>query len=135
MRILYWVDVAVFFVLAGNVVARIHWSAVSVIGIAMAAARFVLWILARVQLGSSFAVTAQAKALVTAGLYAKFRHPVYLFGGVAFTGLFVAWNAKWAVPYVLFYCLFQWLRTRKEDAVLEQAYGEVFRQYKARTWF
>jgi hypothetical protein len=52
----------------------------------MAAAGFVLWILARVQLGSSFAVTAQAKALVTAGLYAKFRHPVYLFGGVAFTG-------------------------------------------------
>ena len=46
MRILYWVDVAVFFILAENVVTRIHWSVVSVIGIAMAAAGFVLWMLA-----------------------------------------------------------------------------------------
>ena len=43
MRILYWVDVAVFFVLAGNVLIRIHWSVVSVVGIAMVAAGFVLW--------------------------------------------------------------------------------------------
>jgi protein-S-isoprenylcysteine O-methyltransferase Ste14 len=47
----------------------------------------------------------------------------------------VAWNTKWALPYLLFYCLFQAPRIRKEDAVLEQAFGETFRRYKARTWF
>ena len=126
---------AAFLIFAGIVVTHIQLSPLHVTGIAMAGVGFLLWMLARVQLGKSFAVTAQAKGLVTRGLYARFRHPVYLFGGLAFTGLFVAWNAKLALPYLLFYCLFQHLRTRKEDAVLEREYGEMYRQYKERTWF
>jgi protein-S-isoprenylcysteine O-methyltransferase Ste14 len=41
----------------------------------------------------SFSVRAEAKALVTTGLYSKFRNPVHLFGRVAYTGLFIAWGA------------------------------------------
>lgn len=134
MRILHWIDVTAFLVFAGFVVTHMEWSPVHVIGLAFAAAGFVLWMVARVQLGRSFTVTAQAKGLVTHGLYAKFRYPVYLFGGIAFTGLFVAWNAMLAVPYLLFYCVMQGLRIRKEDAVLEKEFGEAYRQYKARTW-
>jgi protein-S-isoprenylcysteine O-methyltransferase Ste14 len=135
MRIIYWIDVTAFLVLAGFVTTHTHWSVIHIIGIALAAVGFVLWMLARVQLGKSFAITAQAKALVTHGLYAKFRHPVYVFAAVAFTGLVVAWNAKLAPFYLLLYCLMQGLRTRKEDAVLEQEFGEEYRRYKARTWF
>jgi protein-S-isoprenylcysteine O-methyltransferase Ste14 len=135
MRIIYWIDVTAFLVFAGFVTTHTQWSVIHIIGICMAAVGFVLWMLARVQLGKSFAITAQAKALVTHGLYAKFRHPVYVFAAVAFSGLVVAWNAKWAPLYLLLYSLTQGLRTRKEDAVLEQEFGEEYRRYKASTWF
>jgi protein-S-isoprenylcysteine O-methyltransferase Ste14 len=135
LRIVYWIDVTVFLIFAGFVTTHTQWSVIHIVGIAMAAVGFTLWILARVQLGKSFAITAQAKALVTRGLYAKFRHPVYVFAAVAFTGLIVAWNAKFAPFYLLAYCLMQAPRTRKEDAVLQQEFGEEYRQYKARTWF
>ena len=134
MRVLYWIDVTAFLIFAWIVLTHTQLSPLHVTGIAMAGVGFLLWMLARVQLGKSFAITAQAKGLVTSGLYARFRHPVYLFGGVAFTGLFLAWNAKLALPYLLFYCLFQSLRMWKEDAVLEKEYGEAYRQYKERTW-
>jgi protein-S-isoprenylcysteine O-methyltransferase Ste14 len=58
----------------------------------MAAVGFALWLTARIQLGKSFSVRARARALVTTGLYSKFRHPIYLFGGVAYAGLLIAWG-------------------------------------------
>jgi protein-S-isoprenylcysteine O-methyltransferase Ste14 len=91
--------------------------------------------LARVQLGKSFAVRAQAKTLVTAGLYSKFRHPIYLFGEIAYLGLFISWGKL--VPLLCFLLIYpvEILRARKEERVLEQALGEEYRRYKASTWF
>ena len=102
----------------------------------MAAVGFALWLTARIQLGQSFSVRARARALVTTGLYSKFRHPIYLFGGIAYAGLFIAWGELIPlVCFVLFYPIFQILRLRKEQSVMEQAFGEEYRRYKASTWF
>jgi len=117
------------------VISHGPWNTRRVIGISMAVIGFSLWMLARVQLGRSFAVRPQAKALVTAGLYSKFRHPIYLFGGIAYLGLFISWGKL--IPLLCFLLIYpvEILRARKEERVLEQAFGEEYRRYKASTWF
>ena len=133
--ILYWVDVTFFLVWAALLVEYgrrgLHFYA----GMALAAVAFVFWMTARFQLGRSFSVTAKAKDLVTTGLYAKIRSPIYLFGGLAFLGLSIAWGQPVGFIYVVASVPMQILRARKESAVLEQAFGEKYRVYKAGTWF
>jgi protein-S-isoprenylcysteine O-methyltransferase Ste14 len=97
----------------------------------VAIAGFALSILARVQLGHSFSIRSQARKLVTSGLYSKFRHPICLFRGIAFLGLFIALGKL--IPllcFVLIYFL-QILRARKEEKALEQAFRDEYRRYKA----
>jgi protein-S-isoprenylcysteine O-methyltransferase Ste14 len=91
---------------------------------------------ASVQLGKSFTVPAQARAIVTTGLYSKSRHPIYFFGELAIAGLFLAWSEL--IPVLAFFvlsCPTQIVRSRKEGAVLEKEFGEEYPQYKASTWF
>ena len=135
MKIHSWIDVCFFLGFAVFVVSQEPWSTRYLIGITMAVVGFGLWMLARVQLGRSFAVRAQAKTLVTTGLYSKFRHPIYLFGGIAYLGLFVSWGKL--IPLLCFLLIYsvQILRARKEEKVLEQAFGEEYRRHKANTWF
>ena len=111
------------------------WDARHLIGMGMAAAGFALWFVARLQLGKSFSVRPEARALITTGLYSKFRNPIYTFGGVAYLGLFIAWGS--VIPLVLFcivYPLYQSMRARRESTVLEKAFGEEYRRYKANHW-
>jgi protein-S-isoprenylcysteine O-methyltransferase Ste14 len=90
---------------------------------------------ARIQFGQSFAVGAYARSLVTRSLYAKFRHPIYHFGGLAFAGLFIAWGHLIGVLNIVLVIPVQILRIRKEETVLEQAFGEEYCRYRASTWF
>jgi protein-S-isoprenylcysteine O-methyltransferase Ste14 len=131
-----FIDAGYFLAIFVWVAWRVPVSPRYVIGLAIAAIAFVLWMVARQQLGKSFTVTAQAKALVTTGLYSKIRNPIYFFGGIAFVGVFLAWGNIYALSAVtLFYFAMQILRAKKESAVLEQAFGDEYRAYKARTWF
>jgi protein-S-isoprenylcysteine O-methyltransferase Ste14 len=112
------------------------WSVRSVLGMVIAFAGFGLWLIARVQLGKSFAVRAEAKALVTTGLYSRIRNPVYVFGGIAYLGLLIAWGYWPAiVVFLVVYTAKQLSRIRKEEKVLEAAFGDEYRRYKAKTWF
>jgi protein-S-isoprenylcysteine O-methyltransferase Ste14 len=131
-----FIDAGYFLAIFAWVAWRVPVSPRYVIGLAIGAIGFVLWMVARQQLGKSFTVTAQAKALVTTGLYSKIRNPIYFFGGIAFVGVFLAWGNIYALSAVtLFYFAMQILRARKESAVLEEAFGDEYRAYKARTWF
>ena len=136
MKWLLWFDLPLILGFAAAIVLYAWaWDARHVIGMAIAALGFALWLTARLQLGKSFAVRPQARALVTRGLYSKFRNPIYLFGGLAYGGLLIAWGK--VIPlvfFVLFYPLYQYLRVRKEAEVLEKAFGEEYRRYKASTW-
>ena len=135
MMFFRYVDVVILIVLTAFVISRRDYGARFWIGMAVAAAGVSLWTLARIQLGASFAITAQARRLVTAGLYAKFRNPIYLFGGIGYLGLLIALG-NWFV-LALFVVLYssQLRRVRKEEKVLESAFGEEYRRYKASTWF
>jgi protein-S-isoprenylcysteine O-methyltransferase Ste14 len=135
VKILYWTDICIFLAFAVYVVSHEPSSTRYLVGVGMAVAGFALSILARVQLGRSFSIRAQAKMLVTTGLYSKFRHPIYLFRGIAFLGLFIAWGKL--IPFLCFLLIYalQILRARKENKVLERAFGEEYRRYRAGTWF
>ena len=102
--------------------------------LALSAVCAILWFVARRQLGVAFSVRPEARELVTTGLYAKFRHPIYVFGTMAFLLVLLAlqgWSALviWAILIPV-----QILRARREEAVLAQAFGAEYAAYRSSTW-
>ena len=134
-RQLYFVDVISFLIGVVLVCRYVPASPRFYVGMSLVAISFLLWMVARIQLGASFTATAQARKLVTTGLYSKFRNPIYLFGQLSFLGLAIAWNRL--AGYIVFASIipFQMARAKAEQFVLEQAFGEEYRAYRARTWF
>ena len=111
------------------------WTALHTGGLVLLVAGFVLWTISRFQLGASFAVTAEARQLVTRGIYSKIRNPIYLFGSCVIAGVFLlAGRPMWLAVFALVIPLQIW-RARKEAAVLEAKFGEEYRAYRAATWF
>ncbi|HXW55568.1 MAG TPA: isoprenylcysteine carboxylmethyltransferase family protein [Candidatus Cybelea sp.] len=104
------------------------------IGIVLAIIGFLLWAVARIELGRSFSVRAKATQLVTRGIYSKIRNPVYVFGTVFIVGM-ILWAArpKWLLALVIIVPM-QVLRARKEAQVLEAKFGDAYRAYRAHTW-
>ena len=130
-----WFDVAATLVLVALAVRygpRTVWFHA---GLGLTAAAMPLWILARLQLGRSFSVTAQARQLVTHGLYAKLRNPIYFFGGLAYFGALVALQVWWLVLAWLALTPIQVVRVRREEKVLAEAFGAEYAAWRAKTWF
>ena len=111
------------------------WTLIRVLGLVLAVPAFVLWVTARIQLGSSFAVRAQAKELVTHGLYSKIRNPVYVFGTLFIAGFLPLIDKPiWLLVLAVVVPL-QIFRARKEAKVLEDKFGDAYRDYRRKTWF
>jgi protein-S-isoprenylcysteine O-methyltransferase Ste14 len=105
------------------------------LGVSFSVICALLWFLARWQLGDSFSVDAQARELVTHGLYSRLRHPIYVFGTFAFLFALLAlsgWRALAIWPFVL---LIQVGRARREERVLAAAFGPAYQEYREATWF
>jgi protein-S-isoprenylcysteine O-methyltransferase Ste14 len=135
---LHWIDIVVylaylaFFGLA--VVVGPH-SILSYVALCLSLACAVSWFVARWQLGDAFSVAPQAYHLVTRGLYSKIRHPIYVFGTLAFLFIVLAlqgWPALiiWAVVILI-----QAIRVRREERVLAETFGAEYTAYRSRTWF
>jgi protein-S-isoprenylcysteine O-methyltransferase Ste14 len=95
----------------------------------------ILWFVARRQLGVSFSVRPEAHQLVTTGFYAKLRHPIYVFGTMAFLLVLLAlqgWQALviWAILIPV-----QVIRARREEGVLAKAFGADYETHHRSTWF
>ena len=90
---------------------------------------------ARVQLGRSFAVRAEAHQLVTRGLYSKIRNPIYVFGTVMIAGFLLILHQPIGWLFFLVMIVVQMLRARREARVLEAAFGDAYRDYRRQTWF
>ena len=104
-------------------------------GAAMAIVGFVMLTAARWQLGSSFSVTAQARQLVTGGVYRRVRNPIYVFSTLALSGLALLYaHPVWLLGLVVLIPLQLW-RAEKESRVLEAKFGEEYRVYRRGTWF
>ena len=113
----------------------VAWTTLPITGLCLLMVGFILWTVARFQLGASFAVKAEARQLVTRGLYSKIRNPIYVFGSMVMAGgILVFGKPVWLLIFLLVIPLQIW-RAGKESAVLEAAFGEEYRKYRAGTWF
>jgi protein-S-isoprenylcysteine O-methyltransferase Ste14 len=129
-----WMDVGAFFVFLALALRfgerTVFWYA----GVGVAAVALPLWVVARIQLGSAFAVRPEARRLVTRGLYSKIRHPIYLFGSAAYFGAFPALQV-WPVLAAWVALLpVEVLRARRESRLLSATFGERYERYRRGTW-
>jgi protein-S-isoprenylcysteine O-methyltransferase Ste14 len=134
-RVLLWGDVAFYF---GLLVLAVWIRPRTVAlggGVILASVAFPLWVLARIQLGSAFSFKAEARQLVTTGLYARIRHPVYVFGTLAGVGSLVALQVWPILALGLALTPITMLRSVREDRVLKAAFGAEYERYRAQAWF
>ena len=90
---------------------------------------------ARIQLGRSFAIRAEAHQLVTHGIYSKIRNPIYVFGTILIAGFVLIIHKPIAWLYVVAIVILQIIRAHREARVLEAAFGDAYREYRRKTWF
>lgn len=111
------------------------WNARRFLGLAMMIIGAILLFTARFQLGNSFAVTPQARELVTHGLYSKIRNPIYVFSSLLVLGLFIVIGRPYLFALLALLVAMQTFRAHKESRVLEAKFGEQYREYHRHTWF
>lgn len=129
--------VVVLFALALLVFYTGHqpWSTMRVVAVIVGLPSLALFVLARIELGDSFSVGAEARALVTRGIYSRIRNPIYVFGALTIAAAFLYMDRPLLLSLLLVVIPLQVRRARTEAKVLEAEFGEEYRQYRARTWF
>jgi protein-S-isoprenylcysteine O-methyltransferase Ste14 len=115
--------------------ARPPWTPLRLTGLVLMIPALILLTVARIQLGNSFSLTPQANQLVTRGIYSRIRNPIYVFGTIVFTGLFLFLERPLLLLLLVPVLILQISRARAEARLLEEHFGEQYRQYKASTWF
>ena len=136
MRKVVLAVVVVLAALAGVlVIDRTSVQSTRILGMLGMAVGFPLLIVSRLNLGRAFALTPQAKALVTGGVYARVPHPLYAFLDLALLGLIVALRIPWLVAVWLALVAVHACVARREARVLEAAFGDEYRRYRAQTWW
>jgi protein-S-isoprenylcysteine O-methyltransferase Ste14 len=105
------------------------------IGLAVAMLGLTGVIAARYTLGRSFSIRAKATALVTTGIYSRIRNPIYVSGMFYLGGvLIMIKQPKLLIAFVILIPM-QIIRARREAAVLEEKFGDAYRDYRKQTWF
>jgi protein-S-isoprenylcysteine O-methyltransferase Ste14 len=112
------------------------WTAEHFAGAALLVLGYVFWLAARLQLRKYFAVRAKASGLVTTGIYGKIRNPIYIFGTMFYVGVFLYLSLPlWVLAALLVILVpLQVWRARNEARVLEEKFGEEYREYRRKTW-
>ena len=116
-------------------VGKLVWTPWQIVGVAIFVPTFLLFVLARIELGRAFSIKAKASTLVTTGLYARIRNPIYVFGGLMSLGILIFVHRPWLLLIWVPLIPLQVFRVRKEEQVLEAKFGDAYRDYKRRTWF
>ena len=111
------------------------WTASRIAGAILALAGYSLFVTARLQLGKSFAVTPQAKELVTLGLYSRIRNPIYVGVDVMIFGLILALHLYWLFVLYPLLVVMHVFRARSESKVLREKFGDAYLDYRTQTWF
>src|SRR5271168_1143422 len=111
------------------------WTPLRILGLLVVLACGAALTIARLQLGNSFSIRPEAHALVTTGIYSRIRNPVYVFGILLLAGLLLYLDRPKYFWLFLIVIPMQVLRARAESRVLEERFGDAYRQYKSHTWF
>ncbi len=111
------------------------WNAERYAGVVIAFIGLFLLFLARFQLGRSFSVTPQARQLVTQGLYSRIRNPMYVFSGMMVLGVLLVIQIPKLFALLALLLILQITRAHQEAKVLEEKFGDEYREYRRKTWF
>jgi protein-S-isoprenylcysteine O-methyltransferase Ste14 len=110
--------------------------AVNIAGVCLIVMGFVFFILAFVSFGDSWRVGVDVKrpgALVTSGIFAYSRNPIYVFLALWFFGSFlINGTLIFLIFAVLATALLHW-QTLQEERFLLKLYGKPYQDYLART--
>jgi protein-S-isoprenylcysteine O-methyltransferase Ste14 len=134
-RILVWGDVTFYLAVFVVALEAAPHTNVRFAGIVFASIAFPLWIIARLPLGSAFSFRAEARHLVTSGLYSRVRHPVYLFSTLAALSVLLTLQIWPLLALGVALSPISWLRMRREERVLAAAFGQQYERYREGTWF
>jgi protein-S-isoprenylcysteine O-methyltransferase Ste14 len=105
------------------------------VGALLVIAGLPLIVVGRIQLGKAFSVRPKATMLVTHGLYSRIPHPMFTFLDLALLGVVIAVGRPWLVgAWLVLVAIHAWAAGR-ESAVLERAFGDSYREYRAKTWW
>ena len=111
------------------------WTLLRIAGAILAVVGYSTFVTARLQLGKSFAVTPQAKELVTLGLYSRIRNPIYVFVDVMIFGLILALHLYWLFALFPLLVAMHAVRAHREARVLQEKFGQAYINYVDQTWF
>jgi protein-S-isoprenylcysteine O-methyltransferase Ste14 len=135
MNILTLVFLFLAMIFVGVHFASQPWTPMRMVGVMIGLPSLALLALARIQLGASFSVRPKAQALVTHGLYARIRNPIYLFGTLTVVGVFLYIHQPLALLVFIVLIPLQIYRANQEGKILETRFGDQYRKYRSRTWF
>jgi protein-S-isoprenylcysteine O-methyltransferase Ste14 len=110
------------------------WTPLRAIGVMILVPSLILITVARVQLGRAFSIRAKADILVTSGLYSKIRNPIYVFGTLMLAGFVLTIGKPWLLIGFCILTPLQIYRSRNEERVLTERFGQAYLDYKQRTW-
>jgi protein-S-isoprenylcysteine O-methyltransferase Ste14 len=89
-------------------------------------------VLVLTQLRGSFSIMAEARELVTAGVYRLVRHPLYLAEEIAAIGVVMQFFSPWTAPILAVQIGFQLRRMRNEEVILAANFPEYL-AYRKKT--
>lgn len=111
------------------------WALSNVVGLIMAFISYILWVIARIQLGDAFAVDAIAVRLVTTGIYRRFSHPIYTFSTTGIMGyVLLIGRPLWLLSLFVIIPI-QIYRAKRESKVLHDCFGYEYEDYQSHVWF
>lgn len=114
---------------------KLPWTAPRIAGVSIAISAFLLFVLARLQLGRAFSLQAKATTLVTTGIYSRIRNPIYFSGALVILGIIIWTGRLWLMLFFAVLIPIQIYRIGKEEKALEAKFGAAYLDYKRKTWF
>jgi protein-S-isoprenylcysteine O-methyltransferase Ste14 len=101
--------------------------------VALALTIFALALRSFVRAGTPVQTRRSTTSLVTTGIYAHMRNPIYVAFTLTLMGVALAAAADWLiVATLLFVLVVHFGVVRREEAYLEARFGDAYRAYKAR---
>lgn len=129
-----WLGVFLLMAWALSFLIAVPFVAAGLVLIAAGAALMVLAVLQMVLARTTFIPRRNPAALVSGGVFAISRNPIYLGDALILSGVILFWGALFALPLVP---AFMWLITRRyirdEEMRLHAAFGADYTRWAART--
>lgn len=105
------------------------------VGLILMIVSLVFLTMARIKLGDSFQVSAEANNLVKSGIYKIIRHPIYVFSFTFIIGFLIFTQVFYGLIFLFVLAVLQLKRIKKEEKVLIEKFGDEYLEYKKQTWF